>query len=68
MRSVGPTGSEHRLRVLFRDAEVSLGQPARTTLADIADWVGSIGAIEERTTFAIKIVSMPVRPVVCAAE
>ena len=37
-----PRASESRLRVVFKDDEISIGFPASATLSDVADWVAGV--------------------------
>lgn len=47
--------SEPRLRVVFENAEVSLGFPAGATLGDVAACVEGIARLQDRAPVAIDI-------------
>ena len=52
--------NESRLRVVFRDDEVSFGFPADATLGDVADWVAGVARFHHSAVIAIDV-TMPAR-------
>jgi hypothetical protein len=52
--------SESRLRVVFRDDQVSFGFPASATLGDVADWVAGVAKAHHSAVIAIDV-TMPAR-------
>ena len=52
--------NESRLRVVFRDDEVSFGLPADATLGDVADWVAGAARVHHSAVIAIAV-TMPAR-------
>ena len=50
--------NESRLRVVFRDDEVSFGFPASATLGDVADWVAGVARFHHGAVMAINV-TMP---------
>lgn len=47
--------SEPRSRVVFEDAEVSVGFPASATLVDVADWVEGVARLQDSAPVAIDV-------------
>ncbi len=52
--------NESRLRVVFRDGQVSFGFPASATLGDVADWVAVVAKFHHSAVIAIAV-AMPAR-------
>ena len=52
--------NESRLRVVFRDDQVSFGFPASATLGDVADWVAGVARFHHSAVIAIDV-TMPAR-------
>ncbi len=50
--------NESRLRVVFKDDEVSFGFPASATLGDVADWVAGVARFHHSAVTAIAV-TMP---------
>ena len=50
--------NESRLRVVFRDDQVSFGFPASATLGDVADWVAGVARFHQGAVIAIAV-TMP---------
>ena len=50
--------NESRLRVVFRDDQVSFGFPASATLGDVADWVADVARFRHDAVIAIAV-TMP---------
>ncbi len=52
--------NESRLRVVFRDDQVSFGFPASATLGDVADWIEGVARFRHGAVIAIDV-TMPAR-------
>ena len=50
--------NELRLRVVFRDDQVSFGFSADATLGDVADWVAGVARFHDNAVVAIDV-TMP---------
>ncbi len=50
--------NESRLRVVFRDDQVSFGFPASATLGDVADWIEGVARFRHGAVIAIDV-TMP---------
>ena len=52
--------NESRLRLVFRDDQVSFGFPASATLGDVADWIEGVAGFHHGAVIAIAV-TMPAR-------
>ena len=47
--------NKSRLRVVFRDDQVSFGFPASATLGDVADWIEDVARFRHGAVIAIDV-------------